>query len=59
MVAHTRPDAIFLTGGNWVIYPETVARQGRVRRAIVYRSGVSPIVFSNAVDAPRPGPTTW
>ncbi len=50
-VARTRPDAIFMTGGNWVIYPETVAAvKAESGAAIVYLSGVSPIVFSNAVE---------
>jgi len=50
-VARTRPDAIFITGGNWVIYPETVAAvKAESGAAIVYLSGVSPIVFSNAVE---------
>jgi hypothetical protein len=50
-VARMRPDAIFLTGGNWVIYPETVAAvKAEFGPAIVYLSGVSPIVFSNAIE---------
>ena len=50
-VTRMRPDAIFLTGGNWVIYPETVAEvKAKFGPAIVYLSGVSPIVFSNAIE---------
>lgn len=46
-----RPDALFLTGDNRVIFPETLIRLKReLGCKIVYLSGVSPIVFSNALE---------
>ena len=45
------PDAILLTGDNRVIFPETLARlRAELGCVIVYLSGVSPIVFSGALE---------
>lgn len=54
LIAHVErfhPDALLLSGGNQVIYPETLAAlKKRWGCKIVYLSGVSPIVFSNALE---------
>jgi spore maturation protein CgeB len=50
-VAAFQPDAILLNGGNQVIYPETLRTiKTRFGCKLVYLSGVSPIVFSHAIE---------
>jgi len=49
-VARFRPEAFLLSGGNTVIYTETLAAIRRLGTKIVYLSGVSPVVFSNAME---------
>lgn len=52
--AHVRrfePDVILLTGGNRVIFPQTIEAIKAERGCkVVYLSGVSPIVFSSAIE---------
>ena len=44
-----RPDVLFLTGDNEVIYPETLARiKAETGATLIYACGTSPIVFSHA-----------
>ncbi|MHB8629522.1 MAG: glycosyltransferase family protein [Aggregatilineales bacterium] len=51
MVARFKPDAIMLTGDNWIIFPETLADiKAKHGCKLVYLSGVSPIVFSGAME---------
>ena len=46
-----QPDLIWLSGDNRVILPETLARLKRAHRCqLIYVSGVSPIVFSHAIE---------
>ncbi len=46
-----RPDVLWMTGDNTVIYPDTLAAIRRETSAkLVYASGTSPIVFSKAID---------
>lgn len=46
-----RPDILWMTGDNTVIYPETLAQIKRETGcAVVYACGTSPIVFSHAID---------
>ncbi len=46
-----RPDILWMTGDNTVIYPETLAAiQRETDCKLVYACGTSPIVFSHAVD---------
>jgi len=50
-VRQYQPDVILLTGGNRVIFPETIAAlKAEQGCKIVYLSGVSPIVFSSAIE---------
>jgi spore maturation protein CgeB len=44
------PDVVLMVGGNRVIFPETLAALKKQGARIVYLSGVSPIVFSNAIE---------
>lgn len=51
MVDRVQPDAILLTGGNRVIFPETLALiKAKYGCKLVYLTGVSPIVFSSAIE---------
>lgn len=46
-----RPDILWMTGDNTVIYPETLATiQRELGCRLVYACGTSPIVFSHAID---------
>lgn len=46
-----RPDILWMTGDNTVIYPETLAAIRRETGCkLVYACGTSPIVFSHAID---------
>ncbi len=46
-----RPDVILFSGGNQVIYPETLETLKSVAGCtLVYLSGVSPIVFSHSIE---------
>jgi spore maturation protein CgeB len=50
-IARFRPDWVLLNGGNQVILPETLAAIKKLHGAgLVYLSGVSPIVFSHAIE---------
>lgn len=50
-VADERPDVLLMNGGNKVIFPETLAElKARFGVKLVYTSGVSPIVFSHAIE---------
>ncbi|MCY3833792.1 MAG: glycosyltransferase [Chloroflexi bacterium] len=49
--ARFQPDIIWLSGDNREIFPETLARLKREHHCkIIYVSGVSPIVFSGAIE---------
>jgi glycosyltransferase involved in cell wall biosynthesis len=49
MARRLRPDMVYLTGDNEVIYPETLARiKAETGAKLVYATGTSPIVFSHA-----------
>jgi len=51
MLHTARPDVVLLTGGNRVITPATLARlKAELGFTLVYLSGVSPIVFSSAIE---------
>lgn len=51
MVAQFEPDVILLTGDNWIIFTETLSKiKATVGCKIVYLSGVSPVVFSGAME---------
>src|SRR5579859_5735025 len=51
MVKQIEPDAILLVGGNREIFPETLAAiKANQGCKIVYLSGVSPVVFANAIE---------
>jgi spore maturation protein CgeB len=46
-----RPDVLWMTGDNTIIYPETLAAIARETGCkLVYACGTSPIVFSHAID---------
>lgn len=46
-----RPDVVWLTGDNRVIYPETLAAiKAETGCKLIYVTGTSPIVFSTAVE---------
>ena len=50
-VERFEPDAILLTGGNTVIFPETLAQiKSKFGCKIIYLSGVSPIVFAHSIE---------
>jgi spore maturation protein CgeB len=50
-VKRCEPDVILLTGGNHIIFPETLARiKADYGCKLVYLSGVSPIVFSHDLE---------
>ena len=49
--ARFEPDIIWLSGDNRVVLPETLARLKREHSCkVIYVSGVSPIVFSHAIE---------
>lgn len=50
-VRQFEPDALLMTGDNHEIYPDTLSQiKARFGCKIVYMTGVSPIVFSNALE---------
>jgi spore maturation protein CgeB len=50
-VKRFEPDAVLIIGGNRVIFPETLARlKAEHGCQIIFMSGDSPIVFSNAIE---------
>ncbi|HVO41060.1 MAG TPA: glycosyltransferase [Aggregatilineales bacterium] len=50
-VRHVEPDALLITGDNREIYPDTLAQiKTRFGCKVVYMTGVSPIVFSSALE---------
>jgi glycosyltransferase involved in cell wall biosynthesis len=51
MAHDIQPDFVWLAGGNSVIYPETLATLKETLGArIIYLNGVSPVVFSHAME---------
>jgi len=50
-VREFKPDILWLSGGNRIIYPETLAQiRNQYNCKILYVNGVSPIVFSHAIE---------